>query len=49
MFDQVRVARRVATVPETTHFLLFEKNREMFFKEIDQFLGTKQFSDESKN
>jgi alpha-beta hydrolase superfamily lysophospholipase len=34
--------KKSVTIPDATHFVLFEKNREMFFKEIESFLAMKQ-------
>jgi pimeloyl-ACP methyl ester carboxylesterase len=41
--------KKSVTIPEATHFVLFEKNREMFFKEIEQFLTMKPPSEPSRD
>ena len=41
--------KKSVTIPEATHFVLFEKNREMFFKETEQFLILKLAGEPARN
>ena len=41
--------KKSVMIPDATHFVLFEKNREMFFKEIEQFLTLKLAGEPARN